>query len=124
LAVNHYANVPSKIRAYIRRPVDGLNTNRKSNSRSKSKDKVSPIQASSKANDQNKMSAKSLLSKAANSTCSQSDKLNGNHSLNFNSSNANRKSITRCKSAEMIGAVSARKQSTSVVINNFLLNHQ
>jgi hypothetical protein len=23
IAVNHYANVPSKIRAYIRRPIDG-----------------------------------------------------------------------------------------------------
>jgi len=41
IAVNHYANVPSKIRAYIRRPIDGQI--RESKSRSKSKDKVNPL---------------------------------------------------------------------------------
>ena len=34
---NHYANVPSKIKAYIRRPVEGFHN--KSQSRSKSKDR-------------------------------------------------------------------------------------
>jgi hypothetical protein len=35
---NHYANIPSKIKAYIRRPVEGHS--KKSQSRSKSKDKT------------------------------------------------------------------------------------
>jgi hypothetical protein len=59
---------------------------------------------------------------AANSTRTNDPlekvKINSSSS-NFNSASANRKSMTRCKSAEMIGTAGGRK---TIVINSFLQN--